>query len=252
MSETAYNTGQYRELRADVENLKTNFADLRHDIDARFKEQQVESREQHREMLDRFDAQTTENNNSKPTLEKGATVVFGAISLVLTLVWGYSTLTQGAITDKVNFTNDKIAALTAVTKDNFAGTTDAIRNVTASLQKLADTTIPRPELDYRISMNKDAVATLSHKVDENLVPRTEFEKRLDPIREDLNSLKDDTLKRADLDGRFSDTTKRLDLISNRVESLQASNAGTAVLTEQIKEIQDSVRELRQRLLVPLK
>ena len=184
--------------------------------------------------------------------ETGLGKILGAAGLVATLatfvIGGFVSFAKVNLDTNIADTRDKIVTSTEAVNDKIVATNVLVEKISSAVGKLADTTIPRPELEFRINTNRDSIAAIDKTIKESVVPRTEFERRIDTIIADVSTLKSDTLKREDLDGRFADFTKRLDLISNRVEELQSSTAGTAVLQEQVKEMASQVGEIRGRLL----
>ena len=206
-----YANGQYREIRADVDNLKGNFADLRHDVTAWRNELSLEMRELGKSFTASFDGLRTSQARGGLDISKLATVA----SVILTLVYFYSTQNQKNTDNVINFTNDRITTSNAVVKDNFASQSASILGVAAAVQKLQDTTISKSELDNRIGRNE---RELNMKQPREVAAEVTLrhDKEIAKLGDDVERLKTEAVNRSEFETSSAALSSRLDLISNRV------------------------------------
>jgi hypothetical protein len=247
MTEDGRFNGQYRALQTDVDNLKVNFHDLRQDIDSRFSNLTSEIKEVGQTFRTSFDMLRESQNANRPDIYKTLGAAVGVGTVLLIIGGAFAGSWKSNLDTNITFTNDKIATSNAVIEKNFASTNASVLAVANALQRLQDTTIPRPELENRISRND---ILLHSKMDKDVASEItrRYDAQISMIIADVARIQASMVGRPEHEQHWKQEQDQVLALSSRVTQLARDTAGASA-NDQIKQLQDQLQALQSKFVV---
>lgn len=245
---TGYANGQYRELKADVDNLKGNFGDLRTEVHSLRTDLSGEIKDLGRTFSEAMAGLRADQVAAASTtpFSLGNMAIVGGV--VLTIIGGFASLAKTNLDTNITFTNEKIATSNSVTEKNLASTNTAITSVANTIEKMTTIIVPRDEVDLRF--NRDE-RDLLNKVNKDVLAETDkrYGVELGQIRADIDHLKTNAVMHREFAQGQAQDDERISTLGNRVANI-AKDSGGASLSEQLKDLSQRFQDLQAKFLKP--
>ena len=215
---------EFEFFRAEFHNLKTEnnqrFSDLSNKMDAGFVS-----------LGERFDRLQAGNGNELDKFVKIAGVL-------LVLAGGVGTLVKMNIDTNVADVGERIS-----TVDKNLSASVGLTN--SNLQRLMDNTVPRPELDYKIGTNHDAIKDVNRTQDEHTRQIVAATTEAANLKADVERLKSDIVTRRENEGHWTELSNRVDLLTNRLTDAIKAGGGSSV-GDEIRQIRGEFNDFRNK------
>lgn len=233
MSDNGNGSGQYQAIRVEVDAVKGQLHEFKDDINTRFTGLSDDIRSVNRTLSEFIQ---TVGRSGGESFYKVAGIVAGAVGISLTIIGGFGSLAKVNLDTNIAFTNDKIAV-----------TNTSIDKLASVVSKLSDTTIPRPELEYRINTNRDAIKGITDTQDKHSTQIASALTDAANLKADVERLKGDIVTRRENEGHWGDLTNRVDLLSNRLTDTIKANGGGDI-GDQLKQLRDQVNDFQRKFI----
>ena len=245
---TAYVNNPYGQLKADVDNLKGNFGDLRTEVHSLRTDLSSEIKDLGRTFMDAVKGLRDDQAAAASSTPFSLTNMAIVAGVMLTIIGAFASLAKTNLDTNITFTNEKIATSNSVNEKGLANTNTAIAAMVATVDKLATAIVPRPEVDLRFERDE---RDLLNKVNKDVLAETDkrYAVELATLRDDIAGLKNASVMHREFVQQQAEVAERINTLSSRVTEM-GKESGGASLSEQLKDLSQRFQDLQAKFLKP--